>query len=81
MFESAASFSISKPKPPTELATLSWGDRLEPVIRRQRDSPDISWFIQFDSAMKRLLGIYIDHASADTFVVKIDVDRDAHPDV
>jgi hypothetical protein len=49
-----------------------------PVIGRQRHSPNVSRFIEFDSAMQRVFRIDINDASCSTLVRYVDVNRDSH---
>src|ERR1035437_7316655 len=54
------------------------GRCLGPVVREQRDSPNVSWLIKFDPALQRVLRIDIDTPSRSTLVRQVDVNRDSH---
>jgi hypothetical protein len=49
-----------------------------PVVWRQRHAPDVSRFIQFDSAAHRVLRIDVDDLSHGALIRQVHVDRDCH---
>ncbi len=51
---------------------------LFPVVRRHAHAPDVSWLIQFDPAVQRVLRIDIDNPSRSMLIRQVDVNRDSH---
>ena len=49
-----------------------------PVVRWQRHAPDVSWFVQLDSAAQRVLRIYIDDLTGSTFTRQVHLHRGYH---
>jgi hypothetical protein len=48
------------------------------VVGRQRHSPNVSWFIQLDTAVQWFVWIDIDNPSRCTLIRHVDVNRDFH---
>jgi hypothetical protein len=52
---------------------------LVPIIRRQRHSPNVLSFLQFDSAVSRLVWINVHDLGCSAFVCDTDMNLDSHP--
>jgi hypothetical protein len=53
--------------------------RLLPIIRRQRQSPNVLRSLQFDSAVSWLVWIDVHDLGCSAFVRETDMNRDFHP--
>ena len=50
-----------------------------PVVRQQRDAPNILWFCQLDSAVSGLVRIDVHNLCRCIFVCAVDMNGDFHP--
>jgi hypothetical protein len=50
-----------------------------PIIRRERQSPNVLRFLQFDSALSRLVWIDVHDLRCSALVSDVDMNRDFHP--